>query len=155
VNIKLATATLGAALILAGAPALASTANAQPGPIHINRVQLSGGNFSNGDGTETNILPRTAAISFTNRDAATANDVVFALENNGDVVGDFNDVGSFAPGVTINQSFPETHSADGLRVAVAKVTFKDGSVWINPQVADPLVAQSAVNDNVGVVAMRY
>jgi hypothetical protein len=155
VKIKLATATLGAALILAGAPALALAANMQSGPIHINQLNLSGGTFSNGDGSETNILPRTAAISFTNRDGATANDVVFALENNGYVVDNFNDVGSFAPGVTINQRFPETQSTGGIRVAVAKATFNDGSVWVNPEVSDPLLAQSAVNKDVGVVAMRY
>jgi hypothetical protein len=155
VKFKLATATLGAALILAGAPALASAAGVQSGPIHINRADLSGGNFSNSDGTEVNILPRTAAISFTNRDGATANDVVFALEHKGYVVDTFNDVGSFAPGITINQSFPETLSTGGVRVTVARATFNDGSVWVNPEVSDPLLAQPAVNKNVGVVAMRY
>jgi hypothetical protein len=155
VKVKLATATLGAALFLAGVPALASAAPMQSGPIHINQVRISGGTFSDADDSETTILPGMVAISFTNRNAATATDVVFAVESNGYVTKRLNDVGSFSTGTTINHRFPETNPSDGMRVAVARVTFDDGSVWINPEVSDPLVAQSAVNNNVGVVAMRY
>ena len=42
-NIKLAAATLGAALLIAGAPAFASAADMQSGPIHINRYLVSKG----------------------------------------------------------------------------------------------------------------
>jgi hypothetical protein len=96
-KVKLATATLSAALILAGAPGLASAANIQSGPIHINRVMVSGGTFSDADGSDTTILPGMVAISFTNRNAATANDVVFAVEDNGYVAKRFNDVGMSTP----------------------------------------------------------
>ena len=150
-NIKLATATLGAALILAGAPALASAANIQSGPIHINRVKVSGGTFSDADGSETTILPGMVAISFTNRNAATANDVVFAVEDNGYVAKRINDVGMFSTGTTINHSFPETNPTDGMRVAVARATFDDGSVWVNPEVPEPLT----LDTHVGVPVSRY
>jgi hypothetical protein len=150
-KLKLATATLGAALILAGAPALASATNLQSGPIHINQVKVSGGFFSDADGSEATILPGMVTISFTNRDAATANDVEFAVETNGYVAKRFNDVGSFSTGTTIDHRFPETDPTDGMRVAVARATFDDGSVWVNPQVPEPLVP----DQHVGVLAMRY
>jgi hypothetical protein len=150
-KLKSAAATLGAALILAGAPGLASAANMQSGPIHINQVKVSGGTFSDSDGSETTILPGMVAISFTNRNASTANDVVFAVETNGYVAKRFNDVGSFSSGTTINHSFPEANPVDGMRVAVARATFDDGSVWINPDVPQPL----PLDTHVGVAASRY
>jgi len=149
-KVKLATVTLGAALILAGAPALASAANLQSAPIHINQVKVSGGTFSDGDGSETTILPGMVAISFINRNAATENDVEFAVENNGYVAKRFNDVGSFSTGTTIDHSFPESNPTDGMRVAVARATFDDGSVWVNPEVPEPLRPDT----HVGVLAMR-
>jgi hypothetical protein len=154
-KVKLATATLGAALILAGAPALASAANLQPGPIHINGVKVSGGTFSDPDGFEPTILPGMLHVSFTNRNAATANDVVFGVEMNGYVVKRFNDVGSFSTGTTIDHSFPETNPTGRMRVVVEKATFDNGRVWINPEVSDASLDQSAMNTDVGVLAMRY
>jgi hypothetical protein len=150
VKVKLVTATLSAALILAGAPGLASAADIQSGPIHINQVKATGGFFSDADGSEATYLPGMVDISFTNRNAATANDVVFAVENNGYVAKRFNDVGSFSTGTTINHRFPETNPTDGMRVAVARATFDDGSVWVNPEVPQPL----ALDTHVGVAVSR-
>jgi hypothetical protein len=155
VKVKLTTATLGAALILGGVPGLASAAAIQHGPIQINRVNVSGGAFTDNDGFETTILPTALAISFTNRNAATAKDVVFGVEMNGHVVKRFNDVGSFSTGTTINHSFLESDPSRRTRVVVEKATFDDGSVWINPDVSDPPVDPSAVNADAGVVATRY
>jgi hypothetical protein len=149
-NITRVAATLGAALILAGSPAFASAADMQSGPIHINLLTLSGGYSADADGDEATILPGAANISFTNRNAVTATDVVFALETHGFVIDRFNDVGSFAPGVTINHRFPESQPSDDMRVAVAEATFSDGTVWQNPDVPAPLEA----NINVGVAASR-
>lgn len=125
------TATLGAALLLAGAPALAS-ADTQAGPIRIDGVQLVSQSTS-----EYNVAPIAARISFTNEGSSPATDVVFALESgSGYVLDTYNDVGSFAPGVAVRHSFNDHNpSDDGQRVAVAKVTFADGSVWTNPDVA--------------------
>jgi hypothetical protein len=148
VNIKLATATLGAALILAGSPAFA--ADMQSGPIHINQFTLSGGYSTDADGGQGNILPGALNISFTNENAATATNVVFAVETHGYVIKSFNDAGSFAPGVAIRHSFPEAQPSGDMRVAVAKATFTDGSVWQNPDVA----VMPDVNTNIGVSVSR-
>jgi hypothetical protein len=134
VNIKLATATLGAAIILAAAPAFASAADMQSGPIHIDNVQVFGGN-STDDNDSTIVVPGSAAIAFTNLYTSPATDVVFALETKGYVVDRFDDVGSFAPGVSINHRFSENQVTDGMRVAVEQATFADGTVWHNPAVA--------------------
>jgi len=124
------TATLGAALLLAGAPALAS-AQTQSGPIRIDAVQLVSQSTS-----EHDIAPVAAEIAFTNQGTATATDVVFALESDsGYVLDSYNDVGSFAPGVSIRHSFNDHNDpTEGQRVAVAKATFADGTVWNNPAV---------------------
>jgi hypothetical protein len=148
VNIKLATATLGAALILAGSPAFA--ADVQSGPIHINQLTLSGGYSADPNGDQPNILPGAVNISFTNQNTATATNVVFSLETHGFVIESFNDTGSFAPGVAIHHSFPEAQPSNGMRVAVAKATFADGTVWQNPDVP----ASLDVDTNVGVAVSR-
>jgi hypothetical protein len=131
VNLKLATATLGAALILAGSPAFA--AGMQSGPVHIDSVALYGGNTSNSN-ADNIITPGSAAIAFTNTYNFPATEVVFALETQGYVVDRFDDVGSFANGVTIKHKFGENQMSSDMRVAVEKVTFADGTVWQNPDV---------------------
>jgi hypothetical protein len=131
VNIKLAAATLGAALILAGSPAFA--ADVQPGPIQINNVSLYGGNTP--DSNADNIItPGSAVIAFTNQNNFPATEVVFALETNGYVADRFDDVGSFAKGITIKHTFGERELNSEMRVAVEKATFADGTVWVNHDV---------------------
>ena len=130
-NIKLATATIGAALILAGSPAFA--ADLQSGPIHIDNVQLSGGITSDGNDNAI-VAPGSTAIAFRNQYGSAATDVVFALENHGYVVDRFDDVGSFATGVTIVHRFAVDQPNPEMRVAVEKATFADGSIWVNPAV---------------------
>jgi hypothetical protein len=142
------TATLGAALLLAGAPALASAADTQSGPIRIDSVQLTAQAI-----TRNAVAPIGAQIAFTNEGPAVATDVVFALESDsGYVYGSYNDAGSFAPGVTIRHSFADDNnvSIDGERVAVAKATFADGTVWTNPDVQ--VEAPAAPADSIGVVS---
>jgi hypothetical protein len=150
VNIKRVTATFAAALIIVGSPALASAADTQSGPIHIDQLSFSGGYSAGAEGDEANILPGFAIISFTNQSAVKATDVVFALETHGYVSDRFNDVGSFAPGVAIHHSFPEIQPSDTMRVAVAEATFADGTVWKNPDVPAPLEP----NTNVGIGVSR-
>jgi hypothetical protein len=144
-KLKIATATLGAALILPGAPALASAANIQPGPIQINGVNVSGGYSSDPDGFDPNILPGMLHVSFTNRNAATAKDVVFRVEMNGYVTKHFNDIGSFSTGTTIDHSFPETNPTSHVRLVVEKATIDNGSVWINPEVSDASLDHTTMN----------
>jgi hypothetical protein len=131
VNIKLATATLGAALILAGSPAFA--ADMQSGPIHIDNVAVYGGNTTKFDGDNI-YAPGLAVIAFTNQYNSPATEVVFVLENQGYVVDRIDDVGSFATGAAIKHTFGEDQSGSEMRVAVEKATFADGTVWVNPDV---------------------
>jgi len=150
VNIKHAIAMSGLALLIAGSPALASAADMQSGPIHINHVYLSGGFSSNSYGDEATILPGAANVSFTNESTAAATTVVFALEAQGYVVDRFTDAGSFAPGVAIHHSFPETQIASDMHMAVAQATFADGTAWQNPDVPLP-----DVKTYVGVPVSRF
>jgi len=141
VNIKLATATLGAALILAAAPAFA--ADMQSGPIHIDNVALYGGTGQN-VAADIVVTPGSTAITFTNQYNFPATEVVFALESNGYVADRFDDVGSFATGVTIKHKFGENESGSNMRVAVEKATFADGTVWVNPEVPQSSQADTTV-----------
>jgi len=141
VNIKLATAVLGAALVLAGSPAFA--ANMQSGPIQISNVTLYGGNTSDINDS-TIITPGSTAIAFTNQYKFPATEVVFALETHGYVVDRLDDVGSFASGVSIKHTFAENQAGSDVRVAVEKATFADGTVWVNPEVAQSTKADTTV-----------
>jgi hypothetical protein len=142
VNIKLATATLGAALILAGSPAFA--ADIQSEPINIHNVAVYAGNTD-----PDNVITRgSVAIAFTNEYKFPATEVVFALETSGYAADRFDDVGSFATGVTINHVFGENLANPGMRVAVEKATFADGMVWLNPNI--PQATQSDTSLGVAV-----
>jgi hypothetical protein len=147
VNLKLATAALGAALILAGSAAFA--ADVQSGPIHIDNVRVFGGTTSDANAS-TIIVPGSTGITFTNQYAVPATDVVFVVENHGAIVDRFDDAGSFATGVTINHEFAENEASPELRVAVESATFADGTVWANPAVVQPTQTDAnigvAVND---------
>jgi hypothetical protein len=144
VNIKRVTATLGAALILAGAPAFASAAGMQTEPIHIDNVQLFGGTFSDNNDDGVGSWPGSLAVSFTNQYGSPATEIVFALETNGYVIDRFVDAGSFAAGATIKHTFAENQRGDDMRVAVEKAVFADGTVWQNPDVAEVPEANPAV-----------
>jgi hypothetical protein len=141
VNIKLATAVLGAALVLAGSPAFA--ADMQTGPIHISNVTVYGGSQS--DVNDNNIItPGSTSIAFTNQYKFPATEVVFALETHGYVMDRLDDVGSFATGVSIKHTFAENQATPDMRVAIEKAAFADGSVWVNPEVAQSTKADTTV-----------
>ena len=136
-------ATLGVAVLLAGAPALAS-ADTQNSPIHLNNVDIVQAQVGYG------YFPGSANISFTNDGNATATNVVFVLESNGDVLARYDDVGSFAAGTTINHSFPDAQNARGQQIAVLTATFADGTIWNNPYLPqDPALATPAMIGAVG------
>lgn len=143
-NTKIGIATLGAALMLAGAPALASAADAQTAPIHINSLQTYGGGSTD---AATVADPSGAQIGFTNNYGSPATEVVFAVFSKGAEVTQFDDRGSFAPGVAVDHTFPQSRATSDQSVAVVKATFADGSTWQNPAIADEEPAS-----NPGVVA---
>jgi hypothetical protein len=122
-------AAVAAAALLAGSPLLASPADQQTGPIRIDNTVL---NRDLGEATE--FAPGYAQVAFTNQNGVPATNVVFALTSNGHVVGNVEDDGSFAPGVTIRYDFQDHCSADDQQLAVQSVTFADGTVWNNPDI---------------------
>jgi len=134
-------ATLGAAVLLASAPALASAADSQSGPIQIDNVQFQSQSLAAHQASP----PASMTVAFTNNGPTAASDVQFALESNeGYILKYINDVGSFAPGVRIKHDYADNEFADnGQQVAVAKVTFADGTVWTNPEI--PAQASSIVD----------
>jgi hypothetical protein len=139
-RIQSAIATLGAALILSGAPALASAADAQTGPIHINDVRVTGGGSAP---NEVALVPPSAEISFTNQYGSPATDVVFAIYSQGVELTQYDDRGSFAPGVVINHTFSESQALADQSATVVKATFADGTTWQNPATPEAQPAYSA------------
>jgi hypothetical protein len=151
VKIQLLTATVGAAILLAGAPAFASAPTDTMGPIQINNVQAHGGASEDNDGS-FNFVPASVSINFKNESNSPATSVVFALENNGYVVGRFDDRGTFAKGTAIKHNFALNQTGTNETVAVAEATFADGTVWRNPAVA--LEQQPAAPEGVQL-AVRF
>ena len=131
-NIQTAMATLGAALILAGAPGLASAADTQAGPIQITSIQPYGFGSSNDAVVDD---PMTVQIDFTNQNSAPATEVDFALFSGGVQVAEYQDLGSFAKGVEIKHTFP-SETTGNLSATVVKATFADGTTWQNPSVPE-------------------
>lgn len=132
-------AALGVALILAGSSAVAMASDTQLGPIRIENVQLFAGTHS----ADYN-RPGYASIAFTNDNGSPATDVVFALEADGRIVEHFDDVGFFAPGVSIEHNFQVGSDYNNITVAVAKATFANGTVWDNPDVPSVAAAPALV-----------
>jgi hypothetical protein len=137
-NLKSLPAALAGAVIFSSAPLLASAATPQPGPIHIDTVEVWAPEDYVGAG-DTLDFPRSLRIAFTNDNNSRATEVVFAVLNRGSVAKRLDDVGSFTPGVAIDHTF--ANQSGGIQaVAVAQVKFADGSVWNNPAVpAEPPV----------------
>lgn len=122
------TATLAAALLLGGAPALASADEIQSGPVQLDNVQ-----FNQTLTPDQTYDPGMARIAFTNTGSMPATEVVFAVKSpDGNVVDEYDASGTFAPGITISKNFPSTQPAPENDVSVESVTYADGSVWINP-----------------------
>jgi hypothetical protein len=123
------TATLAAALLLGGAPALASASGMPSGPVKLDSVQ-----FNQAYTPDQTFDPGMATIAFTNTGSVPATDVVFAVTSNGNIVDAYDASGSFAPGVTVSKAFPSAEPASDQNVVVQSVTYADGSVWSNPDV---------------------
>jgi hypothetical protein len=125
-TITSAAATLGAALLLAGAPAVAlASAGTTGDPIAISdtQVQPADGGHGNGAGF--------VSVAFNNTSNQVATEIVFELDVDGAYTDHFNDVGSFTPGTTIRHAFQTDSSEADQQLKVAEVKFADGSVWVN------------------------
>ncbi len=127
------TAALGAALLLAGAPALASADETTSAPIMLDNVQIE-----QPYGPKDQFSPGLVTVAFTNENNSPATDVVFDIQANGKIVGSFEDVGSYAKGESVRHSFPDFEDDDNQSVVVDNVTFADGSSWSRPYDATTL-----------------
>jgi hypothetical protein len=150
-NSKFLAAALAGAVIFSSAPLLASAATSQPGPIHIDNVEVWAPEDTTSRG-ESLVYPGSLRIAFTNSNNSPATEVVFALLNHGSVEMRLDDVGSFAPGVTINHAFPNQNSSIQ-NVAIAQAKFADGTVWNNPAV--PAAPAVSVIPGVPVTTASY
>jgi hypothetical protein len=125
-TITSAVATLGAALLLAGAPAVAlASASTSADPITISDVQVQPADGGHGNGAGF------VSVAFDNTGSQTATEVIFELDVDGAYTDHFNDVGNFTPGTTIKHAFQTDSSAADQQIKVAAVKFADGSVWVN------------------------
>jgi hypothetical protein len=130
-NFASAAATIGAAILLAGAPALASTAPMQAGPIHLDSVRIDPSYPNTG---EYNSYTGLVSVAYTNENPVPATHIVFDLENaNGKLIDQFEDVGTFSRGVEIRHTFPDLQDDSNQQVAVDTVEFADGSSWSNSE----------------------
>jgi hypothetical protein len=127
-NFKAAAATLGAAILIAGVPVLASAAPTQPSPIRLDSVQVAPTY-----GTFQDFFPGLVTVSFTNQASVPVTNVVFDVESNGRIIHRIKDVGSYAYDQTIKHSFsyPDTQVNENPQLAVESVTFADGTTWTN------------------------
>jgi hypothetical protein len=124
-NIKHAAASIAALTILACGPTMALAASSFPvDPIAISNVNLQPDGESDGFG------PGFVSLEFQNTNNVAATEVVFELDVNGAKVNRFNDIGSFAPGVTVRHAFLNTSADSNAQVSIVKVKFADGSVWV-------------------------
>jgi hypothetical protein len=127
-----ALATVFAATVIAGAPALAADTAMQAGPINISGAQL----FSSRHDDDNRDHPGSLSVDFTNTKGSAAVKVVFVIvESGGAILDRLEDVGSFATGVRISHFFRDTFDTLDQRVAVATATFADGTTWSNPNVS--------------------
>jgi hypothetical protein len=123
-NLKSASATLGAALLLAGAPAAAFADTAVSNPIVVSDVQIQPVS------EEHQVGSGIVSVAFDNTSNRAVSEVVFELDSDTDVE-HFNDVGTFAPGVTIKHAFQSDNGSADAQLKVDAVKFADGTVWVN------------------------
>jgi hypothetical protein len=124
-NLKSAAAVLGAALVIAAAPAIGSAQTTQSGPIQLDNVEIA---QSYGD--VTGFAPGLVSVAFKNVGDATATDVVFDLiGHNGEIIAQYRDAGSFPQGATVRRDFSDTHIENDQQLQVGQVTFADGTTW--------------------------
>jgi hypothetical protein len=136
-NINKTAVTLGAAILVAAAPAVASAASvvalatpSQASPISIDNVQIS-----QAFGFRDNFnFPGQVSVAFRNDAAVPATKVVFVLQSGSDVLDRFTEVGNYAHGVTVRQNFVEGAIDLDEQLAVESVSFADGSTWQNPAI---------------------
>jgi hypothetical protein len=68
---------------------------------------------------------------------------VFAIYSQGVELAQYDDRGSFAPGIAINHTFPESQALADQSATAVKATFADGTTWQNPAIQEAQPAYGA------------
>jgi hypothetical protein len=136
---KLQAVAAAAAVLVAGAPIVASAQTTAPVAIADTQIQPSYGVFNEF------AYPGLVTVSFVNHRNVPATEIDLNLEANGEVVDSFHDVGSFANGVTVRHSF-QTQATDlNQKLTVASVTYADGTTWTNDATAPRTLRQADIS----------
>jgi len=122
-------ALLGASIAVSSA--LTAAAADLASPIRLDSVQIAP---TLNDGVEVN--PGLASIAFTNTAPVPATNITFdVLGYDGRVINQYEDVGTFSPGVTIRHTFPDHNLDTDQQIKVESVRFADGAIWTAPSAA--------------------
>jgi hypothetical protein len=126
-NITSVAAVLGAAVMLAGTPAIAADMSSQTSPIAFDKVSIAPAIDYD------QFAPGRVDVAFKNTNNVPATRIVFDLIGyRGALIAQFVDVGSFRQGVTVRHWFPDTHFDYDQQLEVDRVIFSDGTAWSGP-----------------------
>ena len=124
----LATSIAISAPLAASAAQTAPVASFMPSaPIVVSDVNVQPSGSINQSG------PGFISLAFANTSNLTANEVVFQTNSGRQI----DDVGSFAPGVTIRHAYFANSGSTDPQIKVIKVQFADGSTWSNDDTFAP------------------
>jgi hypothetical protein len=127
-DIRCAVGIMAAVLVLAGVPGFAAAELVEVAPVRIDSVELD-----ESYGAFYEFEPEVVNIAFTNTNAATATEVLFDLvSDNGAVITQLDDVGTFEQDATVLHRFPDVYFGDGQHLEVGHVRFADGTSWTAP-----------------------
>lgn len=121
-----AAAILGAAILTAGAPALAQMSSNQQGPIRVDSARvvplIDEGTMTQDGGF--------VKVKFTDERSVPATDVVFAVVNRqGAALQTIHDRGTFSPGVEVDHTLSTLVSDRHVHLTVVRAHFADGTTW--------------------------
>jgi hypothetical protein len=117
-----------AAILAAGAPALASAQTTAP-------VAVTGSSIFAENAGASIYQPGEVDFQFVNNRYVAATQVDFALSSGGQQLGVYHAYGTFSPGVKIDKVFRTDEVAPHQQISVASVKFADGTTWTNDTVA--------------------
>jgi hypothetical protein len=131
VTIGRAAVAIAAITLFTGVPAIAPADQATPVPVIVTDIEAQGTTEGTG--------PGFLSLTFENTSKAAVTEVVFEVST-GTFYRRLDDVGKFAPGVSITHAFLGGAGSAGFSirdVRVAEVDFADGTAWTNGQAAAP------------------
>ena len=124
-----------AAILVAGAPALASAQTTSP--VAITGAQIVPQNIGAALYQQGEVR-----FSFVNNRNVPATEVDFTLSSAGQDLGTYYDYGTFSKGVNIDHFFVTDETAHNQQIKIASVKFADGTTWTNEPAAPQQLRQS-------------